>query len=130
MAERYLDLRGADRLELEDVAEGLLRGSWEASVRAAVEEIFEERELGTKRVAADVAEAVARALPARFPAEAFVDELGLLGWEILPPAQVREVRRRLGVYQSLQQSRLPEALKAVKMRAPRVKKLKGEGGRP
>jgi len=126
MAEMYDDLRGGDRVELEDVATGLFRDSLESAVEGAVAEVVESYsgdKIG-KKVGAEIVSTVLGQIPRRLPASELIDELGRRGWELLPPAIVREVRRRLEVYETLHRTLAEKGVTRVKMqRKPRVKRL-------
>lgn len=126
MPESYLEISGADRMELEVVAEELMLEDLKRVLKAAVIDAAEEDGKLSEKRALSVAEGALARVRWEFPVKEFIDSIGRLGWEVLPRSKTREVRRRLHVYDCLKQSRLPQALNAVKMRGThRVKKLRG-----
>jgi len=137
MAERWLDLPGADRVELDDVAREVVADYMGTSVKTSIEELVEALQgkdeedkhgrffAGLLKSLVDRARDALTEKPAGDLARLLVDELGRRGWEILPPATVRRVKVDLRLAGAFRQSRLPEALASVKLaHGPRVKKLK------
>lgn len=130
MATSWLELRGADRCELEDVAAEVAGAAVDFSgVGAGALEGVDLPDEAAADLAAEIdaaLEAAAEDFPG-FCAEEFVNELGRRGWEILPPKSAEFVS---GVIEELfarrsAQNVFKAALPTVKMRRPRrVKKLR------
>lgn len=132
MSSSYYEISGADRMDLEDALEDLtfeeIRGTIEEKVDEVLEDLRERKTLGVNATTkSSLVDAVLGELRRRFAGAVlaeFVDEIGARGWELLAPARVRAVRRRLAIYNAAAESALTKRNRSARTRRPRVKKLK------
>jgi hypothetical protein len=132
MSDSYHDLSSADRYDLEEALESLtyeeILGALFDKFESVLDDLKDRHVLGANDITRSslrdaILEVFGRRLCGSVLAE-FVDELGRRGWEVLPPARVREVRRRLTILNAATAALTKRKRSGNTTRRPRVKKLK------
>lgn len=132
MADNWISLRATDRIELEEVLEETILEVVHKTVREDLEIFYANLDRAGVNFAEleipfqdELEDAILGHANRAHLAQAFLDALGLKGWEFLAPAMVDQVKRAVRFYAGFESSKLAEALSHVTLPpGPRLKRLR------
>lgn len=112
MVSRFDNLKGGDAMNLTEVVRETIGSYVFSSVKECLDAVMEDEELEeslTKHFSDEIRstnDSFESYLNSKEIARELVDELGRLGWEVLPPESVRRVKLAVGVRRNFKFPRL------------------------